>query len=187
MHHISCGRLAHQNPYISTPRPAVRGTTKVCPLLWVFYQTWSRRVNGRWLFMAWLWATRFLTPLWIETHPSFYRRRIWFLLLKGPELQFSKSVLADRCPTDSSTLSRNMTWNGFQGFQTPIELETFHVQNMGTYGNMHTERNLTCTWRCAHFEVDPFLWTSNCLSDVEFYYSGHMTPRTYFPNLAHKH
>lgn len=39
-----------------------------------------------------------------------------------------------------------MTWNGLQGFQTPIVPETFHVQNMGTYGNMHTERGLTCMY-----------------------------------------
>ncbi|KAI0314676.1 alpha/beta-hydrolase [Amylostereum chailletii] len=51
---------------------------------------------------------------------------------------------------------QNMTWNGAQGFQTPIENETFHVANMGVYGNMHQERNLTY---------------------VEFYFSGHMTPQ----------
>ena len=37
-----------------------------------------------------------------------------------------------------------MTWNGKQGFQTPIEPESFVVDNMGVYGNYHTERNLTC-------------------------------------------
>jgi len=51
---------------------------------------------------------------------------------------------------------QNMTWNGMQGFQTPIEEETFSVKNMGTYGNTHTERGLTY---------------------VEFYFSGHMTPQ----------
>ncbi|OBZ69475.1 Serine-type carboxypeptidase F [Grifola frondosa] len=51
---------------------------------------------------------------------------------------------------------QNMTWNGAQGFQTPIEPESFTVKNMGVFGNMHTERNLTY---------------------VEFYYSGHMTPQ----------
>ncbi|KII95995.1 hypothetical protein PLICRDRAFT_97584 [Plicaturopsis crispa FD-325 SS-3] len=51
---------------------------------------------------------------------------------------------------------QNMTWNGAQGFQTPIEPESFSVANMGTYGNMHIERNLTY---------------------VEFYFSGHMTPQ----------
>ncbi|KAJ7072612.1 alpha/beta-hydrolase [Mycena amicta] len=51
---------------------------------------------------------------------------------------------------------QNMTWNGLQGFQTPIVPETFTVQNMGVFGNEHTERGLTY---------------------VEFYYSGHMTPR----------
>lgn len=41
-------------------------------------------------------------------------------------------------------LHRNMTWGGAQGFQTPIESENFIVKNMGVYGNMHTERKLTC-------------------------------------------
>ena len=39
---------------------------------------------------------------------------------------------------------RNMTWNGLQGFQTPIEEESFLVDDMGVFGHMHTERNLTC-------------------------------------------
>ncbi|KAF9471362.1 alpha/beta-hydrolase [Pholiota conissans] len=51
---------------------------------------------------------------------------------------------------------QNMTWGGMQGFQTPIENETFTVKNMGVFGNMHTERKLTY---------------------VEFYFSGHMTPQ----------
>lgn len=51
---------------------------------------------------------------------------------------------------------QNMTWNGAQGFQTPIEPETFSVKNMGVYGNEHSERGLTY---------------------VEFYFSGHMTPQ----------
>ncbi|KAJ7928492.1 alpha/beta-hydrolase [Mycena leptocephala] len=46
---------------------------------------------------------------------------------------------------------QNMTWNGAQGFQTPIEPETFTIKNMGVYGNEHTERGLTY---------------------VEFYFSG---------------
>ena len=37
-----------------------------------------------------------------------------------------------------------MTWNGQQGFQTPIEDESFLVDNMGVLGHMHTERGLTC-------------------------------------------
>ncbi|KAK7057503.1 carboxypeptidase [Favolaschia claudopus] len=51
---------------------------------------------------------------------------------------------------------QNMTWAGAQGFQTPIEPESFTVKNFGTFGNSHTERGLTY---------------------VEFYYSGHMTPQ----------
>ncbi|KAJ7668514.1 alpha/beta-hydrolase [Mycena polygramma] len=51
---------------------------------------------------------------------------------------------------------QNMTWNGAQGFQTPIVPETFTLKDMGVYGNEHTERGLTY---------------------VEFYFSGHMTPQ----------
>ncbi|KAJ3517268.1 hypothetical protein NLJ89_g613 [Agrocybe chaxingu] len=51
---------------------------------------------------------------------------------------------------------QNMSWEGAQGFQALIEDETFTVQNMGVYGNMHTERKLTY---------------------VEFFFSGHMTPQ----------
>jgi carboxypeptidase D len=51
---------------------------------------------------------------------------------------------------------QNMTWAGAQGFQSPIEPESFVVPGFGVYGNAHTERNLTY---------------------VEFYYSGHMTPQ----------
>ncbi|KAI0825257.1 alpha/beta-hydrolase [Trametes gibbosa] len=51
---------------------------------------------------------------------------------------------------------QNMTWHGKQGFQSPIEPESFVVDNMGVFGNQHTERGLTF---------------------VEFYYSGHMTPQ----------
>jgi len=38
---------------------------------------------------------------------------------------------------------QNMTWNGLQGFQTPIEEDTFIVDGMGALGNMHSERGLT--------------------------------------------
>ncbi|KAF7321520.1 Carboxypeptidase [Mycena kentingensis (nom. inval.)] len=51
---------------------------------------------------------------------------------------------------------QNMTWGGMQGFQTPIEPETFTVKGMGVLGNEHTERGLTY---------------------IEFFYSGHMTPQ----------
>ncbi|KAL1747782.1 Alpha/Beta hydrolase protein [Schizophyllum fasciatum] len=37
----------------------------------------------------------------------------------------------------------NMTWNGAQGFQTPIEDDSFVVQGMGPLGTAHTERGLT--------------------------------------------
>ena len=72
-----------------------------------------------------------------------------------------------------------MTWNGLQGFQTPIEDETFLVDNMGVFGNAHTERGLTCKSDSSfsfsrpsplNLDVPPSV-------DVEFYYSGHMTPR----------
>ncbi|KAI0689094.1 alpha/beta-hydrolase [Cytidiella melzeri] len=38
---------------------------------------------------------------------------------------------------------QNITWNGQQGFQTPIEEESFIVEGMGALGNMHSERGLT--------------------------------------------
>lgn len=37
-----------------------------------------------------------------------------------------------------------MTWGGAQGFQTPIEPESFTVDGFGVFGHAHTERNLTC-------------------------------------------
>lgn len=40
---------------------------------------------------------------------------------------------------------RNMTWNGLQGFRTPIEPDSFVVDNIGTFGTSHQERGLTCT------------------------------------------
>ncbi|KAK7691659.1 hypothetical protein QCA50_005058 [Cerrena zonata] len=49
-----------------------------------------------------------------------------------------------------------MTWNGLQGFQTPIEPDSFIVDNMGSFGSFHQERDLTY---------------------VEFSFSGHMTPQ----------
>nr|VWO97772.1 Uncharacterized protein [Ganoderma boninense] len=51
---------------------------------------------------------------------------------------------------------RNMTWNGRQGFQWPIEEESFLIDDMGVFGHMHTERGLTY---------------------VEMFYSGHMAPQ----------
>lgn len=47
-----------------------------------------------------------------------------------------------------------MTWGGLQGFQTPIEDETFTVKTMGVYGNMHTERKLTCMYIIMSFSMD---------------------------------
>ncbi|KAH9949179.1 Alpha/Beta hydrolase protein [Amylocystis lapponica] len=57
---------------------------------------------------------------------------------------------------------QNMTWNGLQGFQTPIENDSFIVDGVGALGNMHSERGLT------YFEVD---------------LSGHMIPE-YSPVAA---
>ncbi|CAD6567715.1 MAG: hypothetical protein CYPHOPRED_002019 [Cyphobasidiales sp. Tagirdzhanova-0007] len=37
---------------------------------------------------------------------------------------------------------QNLTWNGMQGFQTPIETENLILPGMGSMGNMHTERGL---------------------------------------------
>lgn len=69
-----------------------------------------------------------------------------------------------------------MTWGGAQGFQAPIESENFIVKNFGVYGNTHTERKLTCTLLFRYMEYPLVLIAA--FSDVEFYLSGHMTPRT---------
>lgn len=58
-----------------------------------------------------------------------------------------------------------MTWNGAQGFQTPIQDETFTVKDMGVFGNMHQERNLTCERSLSHIylrtlEADPSTFLS---------------------------
>jgi len=41
-----------------------------------------------------------------------------------------------------------MTWNGKQGFQTPIQNDSFVVEGVGAFGTAHTERGLT------YFEVE---------------------------------
>lgn len=51
---------------------------------------------------------------------------------------------------------QNMTWAGKQGFQTPIQNDSFVVDGVGALGNMHSERGLT------YFEVA---------------LSGHMVPQ----------
>ncbi|KIJ12902.1 hypothetical protein PAXINDRAFT_14266 [Paxillus involutus ATCC 200175] len=38
---------------------------------------------------------------------------------------------------------QNMTWNGLQGFQTPILDDSFIVDDVGAFGTMHSERGLT--------------------------------------------
>ncbi|KAJ6473225.1 alpha/beta-hydrolase [Mycena sanguinolenta] len=38
---------------------------------------------------------------------------------------------------------QNMTWNGLQGFQTPIANDSFLVDGVGSLGTAHTERGLT--------------------------------------------
>ncbi|KAG2090020.1 Alpha/Beta hydrolase protein [Suillus discolor] len=38
---------------------------------------------------------------------------------------------------------QNMTWNGLQGFQTPIANDSFIVDGVGAYGTTHSERGLT--------------------------------------------
>lgn len=73
-----------------------------------------------------------------------------------------------------------MTWNGLQGFQTPIEDESFIVDNMGVFGNMHQERGLTCEClRGLNIFAVGTLSVYITTIDVEFSYSGHMTPREY--------
>ncbi|KDR71030.1 hypothetical protein GALMADRAFT_801430 [Galerina marginata CBS 339.88] len=51
---------------------------------------------------------------------------------------------------------QNMTWNGKQGFQTPIANDSFLVDGVGALGTSHSERGLT------YFEVE---------------LSGHMVPQ----------
>ncbi|KAF8812659.1 alpha/beta-hydrolase [Phlegmacium glaucopus] len=51
---------------------------------------------------------------------------------------------------------QNMTWNGMQGFRTPIANDSFIVDGVGALGTTHTERGLT------YFEVE---------------LSGHMVPQ----------
>ena len=83
-----------------------------------------------------------------------------------------------------------MTWNGLQGFQTPIEDETFLVDNMGVFGNAHTERGLTC--QCTYYaalvhsarSANYGVHRRRPSADVEFYYSGHMTPRKFSGSLS---
>lgn len=72
-----------------------------------------------------------------------------------------------------------MTWNGAQGFQTPIEPETFSVNNFGVFGNTHSERGLTCEFLAHVFDAIATLTPFASRLDVEFYFSGHMTPRTF--------
>ncbi|KAG1861626.1 Alpha/Beta hydrolase protein [Suillus subluteus] len=38
---------------------------------------------------------------------------------------------------------QNMTWDGLQGFQTPIVNDSFIVDGVGAFGTMHSERGLT--------------------------------------------
>ncbi|CAE6492826.1 unnamed protein product [Rhizoctonia solani] len=59
---------------------------------------------------------------------------------------------------------QNMTWNGKQGFQKPIQSESFIIEGFGVLGSMHQERNLT------YVEVD---------------LAGHMMPQ-YAPWAAYK-
>ena len=55
-----------------------------------------------------------------------------------------------------------MTWNGQQGFQTPIANDSFIVDGIGALGRTHTERNLT------YYEVA--LCGHMCVQHNTFYY-----------------
>lgn len=57
-----------------------------------------------------------------------------------------------------------MTWNGKQGFQTPIKADSYIVDGMGALGTAHVERGL------AYFEVS---------------LSGHMIPQ-FQPKAAYQ-
>lgn len=36
-----------------------------------------------------------------------------------------------------------MTWGGLQGFQSPLQADSFIIDGIGAYGNMQSERGLT--------------------------------------------
>lgn len=74
-------------------------------------------------------------------------QRTSFLSQKELALPFSElSFHINYFPPLTETCYRNMTWGGAQGFQTPIEPESFTVENFGVFGNEHSERGLTCEW-----------------------------------------
>lgn len=50
--------------------------------------------------------------------------------------------------TQLITCIYSMTWDGLQGFQTPIANDSFIVDGVGALGTTHTERGLT------YFEVE---------------------------------
>jgi hypothetical protein len=63
-----------------------------------------------------------------------------------------------------------MTWNGNQGFQTPIQNDSFIVEGVGALGTAHTERGLTYfeVELSGHMSVPPSLFspTIHLIRDV---------------------
>ena len=76
-----------------------------------------------------------------------------------------------------------MTWNGRQGFHTPIQPDSFAVDNMGTFGTLHQERGLTCKWCIPYLPAADSSFPMP--QDVEFSFSGHMTPRESVLGMLH--
>lgn len=55
----------------------------------------------------------------------------------------SKSTFFPRTTRTLFDTISSMTWNGLQGFQTPIANDSFLVDGVGALGTTHTERGLT--------------------------------------------
>lgn len=64
-------------------------------------------------------------------------------------LAFQKSIVPPSCELSSTfyLMACSMTWNGAQGFHTPIANDYFIVDGAGALGTTYTERGLT------YFEV----------------------------------
>ncbi|CAE6369106.1 unnamed protein product [Rhizoctonia solani] len=82
------------------------------------------------------------------------------LAIKKPDREKDYVLIAE----GTRIAIQNMTWHGKQGFQKPIQSESFIIEGFGILGSMHQERNLT------YVEVD---------------LAGHMMPQ-FAPWAAYK-
>ncbi|QRV94654.1 Serine carboxypeptidase [Ceratobasidium sp. AG-Ba] len=76
---------------------------------------------------------------------------------------------------------QNMTWGGKQGFQNPIQPESFVIEGFGILGSMHQERSASATFMLNKIISD----RSPELTYVEVDLSGHMMPQ-FAPWAAYK-